>query len=57
MLGSKLITNQTPPEGVLVNKVMIAEAIDLKRELYLSILMDREHGGPVFVASQKVLKP
>jgi succinyl-CoA synthetase beta subunit len=33
---------------------MIAEAIDLKRELYLSILMDREHGGPVFVASQKV---
>lgn len=36
---------------------MIAEAIDLKRELYLSILMDREHGGPVFVASQKVCFP
>jgi len=53
MLGSRLITAQTPPEGVMVNKVMIAEAIDLKRELYLSILMDREHGGPVFVASQK----
>eukprot|EP01127_Copromyxa_protea_P014595 TRINITY_DN40_c0_g1_i1.p1 TRINITY_DN40_c0_g1~~TRINITY_DN40_c0_g1_i1.p1 ORF type:complete len:398 (-),score=109.63 TRINITY_DN40_c0_g1_i1:42-1235(-) len=53
MLGSNLITAQTPPEGVLVNKVMIAEAIDLKRELYLSILMDRDHGGPVYVASQK----
>jgi len=53
MLGYNLVTKQTPPEGVTVNSVMIAEAIDLKRELYVSILMDREHGGPVFVVSQK----
>eukprot|EP01126_Amoeba_proteus_P009922 TRINITY_DN1379_c0_g1_i1.p1 TRINITY_DN1379_c0_g1~~TRINITY_DN1379_c0_g1_i1.p1 ORF type:complete len:417 (+),score=94.79 TRINITY_DN1379_c0_g1_i1:72-1322(+) len=53
MLGARLVTKQTPPEGVQVNSVMVAEAIDLKRELYVSILMDREHGGPVFVASQK----
>jgi len=53
MLGFSLVTKQTPPEGVQVNQVMVAEAIDLKRELYVSILMDREHGGPVFVASQK----
>jgi len=32
---------------------MVAEAIDLKREMYVSILMDREHFGPVFVVSQK----
>jgi len=53
MLGFNLVTKQTPPEGVVVNSVMIAEAIDLKRELYVSILMDRDHGGPVFVCSQK----
>jgi len=53
MLGFKLVTKQTPPEGVPVHTVMIAEAIDLKRELYVSILMDREHNGPVFVVSQK----
>eukprot|EP01130_Rhizamoeba_saxonica_P019060 TRINITY_DN9774_c0_g1_i1.p1 TRINITY_DN9774_c0_g1~~TRINITY_DN9774_c0_g1_i1.p1 ORF type:complete len:417 (-),score=129.55 TRINITY_DN9774_c0_g1_i1:36-1286(-) len=51
MLGNKLITKQTPPDGVPVNKVMIAEAIDLETELYLSILMDRESDGPVVVAS------
>jgi len=32
---------------------MVAEAIDLKREMYVSILMDREYHGPVFVVSQK----
>jgi len=53
MLGDKLITKQTAAEGVLVSKVMVAEAIDLKREMYVSLLMDRECGGPVFVASQK----
>jgi len=47
------VTKQTPPEGVPVHSVMIAEAIDLKRELYVSILMDRQYGGPVFVVSQK----
>jgi succinyl-CoA synthetase beta subunit len=54
MLSYNLITKQTPPEGVQVNQIMVAEAIDLKRELYVSILMDRESMGPVFVVSQKV---
>lgn len=53
MIGHKLITNQTPKSGVLVNNVMIAEAIDIQRETYLSILMDREHFGPVIVGSQR----
>ncbi|KFM77485.1 Succinyl-CoA ligase [GDP-forming] subunit beta, mitochondrial, partial [Stegodyphus mimosarum] len=51
MLGHKLITKQTPKDGVAVNKVMIAEAIDIARETYLAILMDRESGGPVIIAS------
>eukprot|EP01120_Amphizonella_sp_Union-15-10_P007198 TRINITY_DN2408_c0_g1_i1.p1 TRINITY_DN2408_c0_g1~~TRINITY_DN2408_c0_g1_i1.p1 ORF type:complete len:421 (-),score=105.47 TRINITY_DN2408_c0_g1_i1:37-1299(-) len=51
MLGNRLITNQTSPEGVKVKKIMIAESIDLAREVYFAILMDREAGGPVMVAS------
>lgn len=50
MLGNKLITKQTPKDGILVNKVMVAESVDIKRETYLSILMDRLHNGPVVVA-------
>ncbi|XP_042909162.2 succinate--CoA ligase [GDP-forming] subunit beta, mitochondrial [Parasteatoda tepidariorum] len=51
MLGHKLVTKQTPKSGVTVNKVMIGEAVDIARETYLAILMDRESGGPVIVAS------
>jgi len=51
MIGNKLITKQTPPEGIPVSKVMVAEAIDIVRETYFCILMDREHNGPVIVAS------
>lgn len=53
MVGHKLITHQTGPGGVPVTTVMVAEAIDLKRELYVSIVMDRTKGGPVFVYSPK----
>jgi len=53
MLGFNLITKQTPPDGVPVHVIMVAEAIDLAREMYVSILMDRENNGPVFVVSQK----
>merc|ERR1719278_2187278 len=51
MLGNRLITKQTPPEGIPVSKVMVAEAIDITRETYFCILMDREYNGPVIVAS------
>lgn len=51
MLGNRLITKQTPPDGIPVSKVMVAEAIDITRETYFCILMDREWNGPVIVAS------
>merc|ERR1712002_174202 len=51
MIGNKLITKQTPPGGIPVSKVMVAEAIDITRETYFCILMDRESNGPVIVAS------
>eukprot|EP00052_Salpingoeca_macrocollata_P034356 m.11224 g.11224 ORF g.11224 m.11224 type:complete len:437 (+) comp6339_c0_seq1:13-1323(+) len=51
MLGYKLQTKQTTGDGVLVNKVMVAEALDIARETYFAILMDRGSNGPVMVGS------
>ena len=51
MIGQTLVTKQTGEEGKLVSKVMIAEAVDIERELYLAILMDRQTSRPVIVAS------
>merc|ERR1719291_734972 len=51
MIGHRLITKQTPPDGIPVSKVMVAEAIDITRETYFCILMDRESNGPVIIAS------
>jgi len=51
MLGNHLVTKQTGPSGAAVNKIMIAESIDLGKELYFAILMDRQSQGPVMVAS------
>lgn len=51
MLGQVLVTHQTGEEGKLVSKVMIADAVDIEKEYYLAILMDRESRSPVIVAS------
>lgn len=53
MINDQLVTAQTTQEGVTVNKVMVAEALDIETELYLAILMDRGSGGPVIVASPR----
>ncbi|KAH8278278.1 hypothetical protein KR044_009639, partial [Drosophila immigrans] len=51
MIGNRLITKQTPKSGILVNKVMVARSVNITRETYLCILLDREHNGPVLIAS------
>jgi succinyl-CoA synthetase beta subunit len=51
MLGMKLVTAQTGPEGRIVRRVLVEEGLDIKRELYLSVLVDRATGAPVFMAS------
>jgi succinyl-CoA synthetase beta subunit len=51
ILGMTLITSQTGPEGRLVRRLLIEEGLDIKRELYLSILVDRASAAPVFMAS------
>ncbi|BCX46466.1 succinate--CoA ligase [ADP-forming] subunit beta [Haloferula helveola] len=51
MLNETLVTVQTGEAGRLVRKVMVAEAVDISHEYYLSILMDRATCRPVIVAS------
>lgn len=52
MLGSMLVTHQTSPEGVPVNAVLVAEAVDIEKELYLGIVIDGVAGLPVIMASE-----
>jgi succinyl-CoA synthetase beta subunit len=51
MIGMKLVTPQTGTEERIVRRLLIEEGLDIKREIYLSILVDRASGMPVFMAS------
>ena len=51
MLGMKLVTHQTGPEGRIVQRLLIEETLPIERELYLGIVLDRAQGLPVFMAS------
>ena len=51
ILGMNLVTPQTGPGGRIVKRVLIEEGLDIKRELYLGLLVDRSSGLPVFMAS------
>jgi len=52
LIGTRLVTHQTGPEGVPVSKVLVEEASDVARELYLSILVDRASRLPLMMASE-----
>lgn len=51
MLGETLVTHQTGPEGKQVNTILVGEAVDIDREFYFAVLMDRAGECPVIVAS------
>jgi succinyl-CoA synthetase beta subunit len=51
MLGNVLVTKQTGPEGRLVSKLLVAQAPDIEKELYLAVLLDRAISRPVVMAS------
>src|SRR5881398_2476761 len=51
MIGMKLVTHQTGPEGRVVARVLNEEGLQMQRELYLSIVLDRAAGKPVIMAS------
>jgi succinyl-CoA synthetase beta subunit len=51
ILGMTLVTHQTGPEGRVVGRILIEEGLEMQRELYLSLLLDRAAGKPVMMAS------
>jgi len=52
ILGMRLKTPQTPPEGIEVRKVLVEEASSVARELYLSVTLDRARASHVVMASE-----
>lgn len=52
LLGKRLVTHQTGPEGLPVNAVLVEEAVEAKRELYLSVLIDTSKSLPLMIASE-----
>ena len=52
ILGMKLVSKQTGPEGKIVHKVLVEEALGIARELYLGVVLDRAVGLPVLMASK-----
>jgi succinyl-CoA synthetase beta subunit len=51
LIGKTLVTHQTGPKGREVRRLLIEEGAGIAKELYLSILVDRDSGWPVFIAS------
>jgi succinyl-CoA synthetase beta subunit len=51
MIGMKLITHQTGPEGVSVHSVLLEDASNIAREFYVAILLDRGRVNPLFMIS------
>lgn len=53
IIGMTLVTHQTGPEGKLVKRVLVEEALDIARELYIGIVIDRAKEAPVVMASSE----
>ena len=53
MLGHKLVTKQTGPEGQQVSRVLINASLDIEKEYYFAVMMDRASGGPLIIVSKE----
>ena len=51
MLGSTLVTIQTGAEGKSVSVLLVEEGLKIAKEMYLGVVVDRESGGPILIAS------
>lgn len=51
LLGSRLVTPQTGPEGLPVTSLLVEPAVEIRKELYLAVLIDRSKACPVFIAT------
>jgi len=53
IIGMTLVSHQTGPEGNLVRKVLIEEAVEVEKELYLGMVVDRDHSRVALIASEE----
>ena len=53
MIGMRLVTHQTGPDGQVVSKVLVEEGLQMTKELYLGMVIDRSAGCPVMMASSE----
>ncbi|MFW6159990.1 MAG: ADP-forming succinate--CoA ligase subunit beta [Acidobacteriota bacterium] len=53
MIGMKLVTHQTGTEGKLVRRILVEEALEIDKELYIGIVIDRAKESPVVMASSE----
>jgi len=51
LFGKRLVTPQTGPEGLKVRRILVEEAVEIAREFYLSITLDRESSRYCLIAS------
>lgn len=51
MIGYNLVTHQTPKDGLKVDAVLIHEGVDIQRQIYFAIILDRNSQGPAIVCS------
>ncbi|HSP06122.1 MAG TPA: ADP-forming succinate--CoA ligase subunit beta [Acidobacteriota bacterium] len=51
LLGKPLVTPQTGPQGKVVRKVLVEQGLDIAKEFYLAVVLDRQESCPVIMAS------
>ncbi len=51
MLGMKMVTHQTGGQAIKVDQILVVQAADLLKEVYLSVVLDRSIGRPALIAS------
>lgn len=51
LLGMKIVNQQTGPEGIIAGKVMLSKPVDIVKEYYLSIVIDRDKACPILIAT------
>jgi succinyl-CoA synthetase beta subunit len=51
LFGARLVTHQTGPEGAVVRKVLVEEGLQIEKEFYLSVTVDRAAGRPIVIFS------
>ncbi len=51
LIGMKMVNNQTGPQGIVANKVLITKPVDIAKEYYLGAIIDRENKEAILIAS------